>query len=233
MISGDDTMSILRTALALVVAIALVAPAWAAEAKAPKKAEQQKKKEQKAKPAKQAAASTGQESTDKKVQGVVLRGIQRQVVEVREYTGLELKTEGTDEVIKLLVPFIEDATTKRLSVDREKLDQLARLRVGYTVAVTYYTDKDWNWIRSLEILDDGQDEDKDQAKDKKDANHNNRNNRNRDRNNRNRRNNNRDRNTGNAKPQPQNNQSKSSGPVPNPNNMNVPQKIAPVPLKIK
>ncbi len=226
-------MSILRTVVALVVAVALVAPVWAAEAKAPKKADQKKKQEQKAKPAKQATASVGQGSTDKTVKGVVLRGIQRQVVEMREYTGLELKTEGTDEVIKLLVPFIEDATTKRLSVDREKLDQLARLHVGYTVSVTYYTDKDWNWIRSLEVLDDGQDEDKDQAKDKKDTNHTNHNNRNRDRYNRNRRNNNRNRNTGNAKPQPQNNQAKPSGGVPNPNNMNVPQKIAPIPMKIK
>lgn len=226
-------MSILRTALALAVVVALVAPAWAAEAKAPKKADQKKKQEQKAKPARQATASSGQGSTDKTVKGVVLRGIQRQVVEMREYTGLELKTEDTDEVIKLLVPFIEDATTKRLSVDREKLDQLARLHVGCTVSVTYYTDKDWNWVRSLEVLDDGQDEDKDQAKDKdkKNTNHNNRNNRNRS--NRNHRNNNRSRNTGNAKPQSQDKSSQSSTPVPNPSNMKVPQKIAPVPMKIK
>ena len=229
-------MMILRAAAISVLSLVLVGPAWAAEAKPVKKpdqkGEQKKKLDQKARQnAKQSVDSVGGESTDKKVEGTVLRGIQRQVVELREYSGLELKVEGSEEAIKLLVPFVEDATTKRLSVDREKMDQLARLRIGWTVRVTYYADKDWNWIRKLEILDEGEDREKDSAKDKKDS-HNN--NRDRDRYNRNRRRNYNDRNRGAvAKPQPQNNQAKPSGPAPNPSNMQMPQKIAPMPMKIK
>lgn len=225
-------MAISRAVLIWILSFVVVAPSWAAEPKPVKKPDQkgeQKTKAGKAKrDAKQADDALADGSTYKKVEGLVLRGLPRQMVEMREYRGLELKNKATDEVVKLLVPYIEDATTKRLSVDLEKLKQLSSLQPGWLVRVTYTSDKDWNWIQKMEVLDEGEDEEKDPEKVKKDDRSNN--DRNRNRYNRNRRYN--DRNRSRTVRPPQNNESKPSPQVPNPGNMKVPQKIAPMPMKV-
>jgi hypothetical protein len=68
----------------------------------------------------------------------------------RDYVGMEIKSEGSRDLWRLLIP-MKTNDNGDLVPDEQTIARARRLRLKQDVEITYYFHEKWNWIRKLEV----------------------------------------------------------------------------------
>ena len=96
-----------------------------------------------------ARAADEDTSNDKDLRGRFVRLFQHEM-NGRKYVGLEVKTDGSRDIWRLLIPLKTDDKGE-LVPDTQTIARARRLKYNQEIEITYYLHEKWNWIRRLDL----------------------------------------------------------------------------------